>query len=287
MFLVSGITGRVGGATARQLLSEGRKVRALVRDPQKAAAWAAQGIDVRKGDFDDAATMADTLKGVEGAYLMMPPMMAPAPGFPEAKAMIASYVEALKKAPVPRLVVLSSIGSEQTSKIGLITQTHLLEEALSEVAFPVAFVRAGGFIENLLPGLKAAEKSGVYDTFMTSTDLKVPTIATEDIGKEVARLLTGSWTGKKIVELGSPMSPDDLARAMSEVLGRPVKARVIPREKWTASLEGMGIPKGRTVGFEEMEDSFNSGWIHFGVEGTEAVAATIKPVEVFGKVHSS
>lgn len=287
MFLVSGITGRVGGATARQLLSEGRKVRALARDPQKAAEWGAQGVEVRKGDFNDAAALADALKDVEGAYIMLPPMMAPAPGFPEAKAMIASYVEALKKAPVPRLVVLSSIGSEQTSKLGLITQTHLLEEALAEVAFPVAFVRAGGFIENLLPALKAAEKSGVYDTFMTSTDLKVPTIATEDIGKEVARLLTGSWTGKKIVELGSPMSPDDFAGAMSKVVGRPVKARVIPRDKWTASLEGSGIPKGRTVGFEEMEDGFNTGWIHFGVEGTEAVAATITPVEVFGKVHGS
>jgi uncharacterized protein YbjT (DUF2867 family) len=287
MFLVSGITGRVGGATARQLLSEGRKVRALVRDPQKAAEWATKGVDVRKGDFNDAAALADALKDLEGAYMMLPPMMAPAPGFPEAKAMIASYAEPLKKAPVPRLVALSSIGSEQTSKLGLITQTHLLEEALSEVAFPVAFVRAGGFIENLLPGLKAAEKSGVYDTFMTSTDLKVPTIATEDIGKQVARLLTGSWTGKKIVELGSPMSPDDFAGAMSKVLGRPVKARVIPREHWTASLEAMGIPKGRTVGFEEMEDGFNSGLIHFGVEGTEAVAATITPVEVFGKVHGS
>lgn len=285
MFFVSGITGRVGGATARQLLSEGRKVRAMVRDPQKAAEWVKKGVDVGKGDLDDAANVADALKGVEGAYLMMPPMMAPAPGFPEAKAIIASYVEALKKAPVPRVVALSSIGSEKTSKLGLITQTHLLEEALSGVPFPVAFVRAAGFIENLLYGLKTGAENGVFDTFLTPTDRKAPMIATEDIGKEIARLLTGNWTGKKIVELGSPVSPDDLARAMSEVLGRPVKARVIPREKWTASLEGMGIPKGRTVGFEEMEDSFNSGWIHFGVEGTEAVAGTMTPAELFGAVH--
>jgi uncharacterized protein YbjT (DUF2867 family) len=287
MFLVFGITGRVGGAAARQLLSEGRKVRAMVRDPQKASAWAAKGVEVRKGDFNDAAALVDALKDVEGAYVMMPPVMAPAPGFPEAKAFIASYVEALKKSPVPRLVVLSSIGSEQTSKLGLITQTHMLEAALSGMAFPTAFVRAGGFVENLLPGLKTAAESGVFDTFLTPTDRKVPTIATEDIGKEVARLLTGSWTGKKIVELGSPVSPDDLAGAMSEVLGRPVKARVVPREHWAASLEAMGIPRGRTIGFEEMEESFNSGWIHFGVEGTEAVAATITPAQVFGSYGSS
>jgi hypothetical protein len=44
-------------------------------------------------------------------------------------------------------------------------------------------------------------------------------VATEDIGSEVARLLVGGWIGKKSIELGDRISPDDLARAMSEVLG--------------------------------------------------------------------
>ena len=37
MFLVIGITGRVGGATARHLLAHGKKVRALVRNREKAS----------------------------------------------------------------------------------------------------------------------------------------------------------------------------------------------------------------------------------------------------------
>ena len=69
-------------------------------------------------------------------------------------------------------------------------------------------------------------------------------IATADIGAEVARLLVADWEGKKIVELGSPVSADDLARAMGEALGKPVTAQAIPRERWAATLESFGLPPG-------------------------------------------
>lgn len=281
MFFVSGLTGQVGGAAARHLLNQGRMVRALARDPQKAAAWSQMGVDVRQGDLNDAAAVAAALEGVDGAFLMLPPSLAPTPGFSEAKAMIESFREALRRAPPPQLVVLSSIGSQQTSGLGLITSTHLLEEALSDLPFPTAFIRAGSFLENYNGNLKAAASTGWFDTYLTPTDRPVPMIATEDIGKEVARLLVGGWSGKKIVELGSPISPDDLARAMTDVLGRPVQARAVPRERWTASLEALGMPPGTTGAFEEMEDGFNSGWIGFGVPGTEPVAGTVTPAQVF------
>ena len=60
-----------------------------------------------------------------------------------------------------------------------------------------------------------------------------------------------------------------------------VQARAIPREQWTASLEAQGMLPGTTGAFEEMEDSFNSGWIDFGVPGTEPVADGFRPRLVF------
>jgi len=283
MFFVSGITGKVGGAAARRLLDAGHAVRALVRDPSKAAGWVGMGVDVRQGDLNDAAAVAAALEGVEGAFLMMPPLLAPAPDHPEAKATIASYREALRQAPPPRLVVLSSIGSERSSGLGNITSTHLLEEALADAPFPTAFVRAGSFLENYAFGLQAAAASGWLDTFQAPTDRATPHVATADIGGEVARLLAGGWSGRKIVELGSPATPDDLARAMGEVLGRPVRARSIPREEWAARLQAMGIAPGGTGSYEEMMDGFNSGWIRFGAPGAEPVAATVTPAEVFAR----
>ncbi len=189
MFFVSGVTGQVGGATARALLEEGRKVRTLARDPRRAAGWAERGVDVRQGDFTDAAAMAGALEGAEGAYLMLPPVAAPSPGFPEARAIIASLTEALRQAPPPRLAVLSSVGSQRASGLGAITSTHLLERALGDVPYPAAFIRAGSFLENYAHALGPAAATGRFDTFLTPADRPVPMVATADIGRHIARLL--------------------------------------------------------------------------------------------------
>ncbi len=287
MFFVSGITGKVGGAAARQLLKEGKTVRALARDPRKAAEWSQQGVDIRQGDFNDAAALGGALEGVEGAFLMMPPFAAPTPDFSEAKAIVPSFREALRQASPPRLVALSSIGSQQSSRLGTITSTYLLEQGLSDLPFPTAFIRAGSFLENYLYALKSTPSTGRFDTFLTPANRPVPMVATEDIGNQIARLLVAGWTGRKIIELGSPISPDDLARALTEVLGRTVQAHSIPREQWTASLQAQGMPPGGIAPFEQMEDGFNSGWIAFGVPGTEPIAATVTPTQVFTQAKTN
>ena len=280
-FFVSGITGKVGGAAARVLLEQGHAVRALVRDLAKASEWVQKGVDVQKGDFTDAVAMAAAMEGVDGAFVMVPPNVTPAPGYPESVAVIAAVREAVRKAAPPKVVALSSVGSEKTSGLGLITATHWMEEALKDLAGPVAFVRAGSFIENSLGGLEPAKATGVYYSFYQPTDRAVPTIATADIGAEIARLLTQRWEGKRIVELGSPVSPDEMAKAMGEVLGREVTAQAIPREQWAATFEGFGMPPGSTWAYEEMLEGVNSGWIDFGVAGTERVAGTTTSAEVF------
>lgn len=286
MYLVTGITGKVGGATARHLLAMGKQVRALVRDESKAAAWAGKGVELVKGEWEDAAALTGALDGVEGAYLMMPPSMTPSRDFREAKAVLASYEEALRKAAPPKVVALSSMGSEKSSGLGLITSTYLMEQALGNMRFAVAFVRAGSFFENYLFGLQAGQ-GGTLPSFYAPTARKLPMIATEDIGAEVARLLTSEWTGKRVIELGSMVSSDDLAAAIGEVLGREVKAQAVPQEAWAGAMEGMGVPKGRTWAYEEMIEGVNSGWIDFGVEGTERVDGTTSARQVFGAANAA
>ena len=133
MFLVMGVTGKVGGATARHLLAHGKRVRALVRSREKAADWMDQGVELVDGDWNDTAAIERALDGVDGAFVMLPAVWAPSPDFKEAKGVIANYVEVLTKAAPPRVVALSSMGANRTSGLGMITALSLLEQGFDVV----------------------------------------------------------------------------------------------------------------------------------------------------------
>ncbi len=281
MYLVMGITGQVGGATARHLLKQGKKVRALARNREKAAKWAAQGVELVVGDWNDATAIAAALKGVEGAFVMLPSVWAPSPDYREAKDMIANYVKALTEVVPPRVVALSSMGANRTSGMGMITGLSLLEQGFRSLPSPVAFVRAGGFFENFLFGLQAAQ-GGTLPVFYDPTNRKSTMVATNDIGAEVAKLLTGpAWSGSRVIELGSMVSADEVAKQLGEVLKRDVKAFALPRAGWAEAFQQFGVPKGHTGPAEEMFDGVNAGWMDLGIAGTEHVAGTTSAREVF------
>jgi len=281
MFLVTGITGNVGGATARHLLAHGKRVRALVRARAKAATWADQGVELIDGDWNDAAAIERALKGVDGAFVMLPAVWAPSPDFKEAKGVIANYVEALTKAPPPRVVALSSMGANRNSGLGMIAALSLLEQGFRDLASPIAFVRAGGFFENFLYGLQVAQ-AGTLPVYYNPTNRKSTMVATNDIGAEVATLLAGpAWSGQRVIELGSMVSADEVAEQLGEVLKLDVKAFAVPRGEWAKAFEQLGIPKGHTGPAEEMFEAVNAGWMDLGAEGTEHVAGATSARDVF------
>src|SRR6202046_3123064 len=245
MFLVMGITGKVGGATAKHLLAHGKEVRALVSNREKAANWANQGVELVDGDWDDSAAIEQALKGVEGAFVMLPAIWAPSPDYKEAKGVIANYVEALTKVAPPRVVALSSMGANRTSRLGMITALSLLEKGFRDLASPIAFVRAGGFFENFLYGLHVAQ-GGTLPVYYNPTHRKSTMVATNDIGAEVATLLTGpTWSGQRVIALGSMVSADEVAAQLGEVLKLNVKAFAVPRAGGRAAFERLGIPRAR------------------------------------------
>ncbi len=280
MFFIAGITGQIGGAAATALLAQGKQVRAIVRDRNKASEWA-DCVDLRVGDLTDADALATALDGVESAFLMQPTPMGVTRDFSEARALNDGIVGALDRTPPPRAVVLSSVGSEQESGLGNITQTHMLERALERFTFPMAIVRPGALLENNLHSLERAGETGIFDSFLQPVDRGFPMTATADVGAAVARLLVEGWDGRKIIEIGSRFTPADIAAAMAEVLDKRVEPRAIPRDQWAMTLAHMGLPPEAASNWEEMQDGFNSGWIDFGRPGTESVSSTTSPAEVF------
>src|ERR1700758_843786 len=267
-----GITGRVGGAVAKNLLAAGKTVRGVVRDSGKAKAWADRGVELGQSAYDDAAGLAKAFSGAEGAFAMIPPDFAPAPGLPDQKRTIAAIREALEQASPGKAVFLSSIGSEQPSGLGLITSTHLMEEAMRTLPIPVAYLRAGSFMENWLGALDHIRTTGEMPFFYAPLDRKFPLVATRDIGLAGAKVLQEAWTGERGLEGDGPQGGTDLytvATAFGTALGREMKAVQLPEQVWQNVLEAMGMPADRTGLYIEMVKSFNSGWIHFGNSGTE------------------
>src|SRR5580693_751373 len=271
MYAVMGITGKVGGAVASTLLAKGEKVRGIVRNPEKATEWQKQGVELFKADYDDVDALTAAFTGVAGVFVMVPPNFAPTPGFAETKATLNVLHEALSRALPPKAVYLSSIGAEQASGLGLITSSHLLEETLGDLPFSHAFLRAGWFFENSAGDVASARSEGRILFQLQPLERRFPLVATADIGKVGADVLRQEWTGIRYVEVAGPeqYSPNDIARAFSKALARSVEAVAVPREKWTEFFLSQGMPEGRTEPRAEMVDGFNSGWIHFGVPGTE------------------
>ncbi|PIB42044.1 NmrA family transcriptional regulator [Pseudomonas sp. 2822-15] len=264
MYVITGITGKVGGALARNLIKAGQPVRAVMRDAGKAAYWADQGCDVVFAQMDDAPALTEAFKGATGVFILPPPGFDPQPGFPEARAVIAAVSQALQAATPKKVLCLSTIGA-QAAEVNLLTQRTLMEQALSSLDMPVTFLRPAWFMENALYDLIAARETGVIHSFLQPLDKAVPMIATADIGTLAAQLLQQAWAGHRVVELeGQWVSPNDIAQGLSQVLDRDVHAEAVARETWEALLRAQGaqnpLPRMRMV------DGFNEGWICFEQE---------------------
>jgi uncharacterized protein YbjT (DUF2867 family) len=267
------------------LLARGEKVRAVVRNPEKARTWKDRGAEIALADFDDAAALRDAFTGTEGVFAMLPPYFAPSPNFAESRKTIASLRQALSATPSPKAVYLSSIGAEKPSGLGLITALHLLEEQLSSLPIPTAFLRAGWFMENSAWDVSSAREGKMF-SHLQPLDRKVPLVATQDIGRSAADVLLQSWTGTRYIEVAGPQkySPIDMAECFATVLGHHVEAIAVPHENWVKTFVAQGMPEARTAPRVEMLASFNSGWIDFGAPGAERVTGTTELQTVLEKL---
>ncbi len=262
MYAVTGVSGKVGGATAHALREMGLAVRAIVRDAAKGATWRERGAEVALADLNDPTALAAAFAGAEGVFALLPPLFDPTPGFPEARAFAASIRRAVEIAKPPKLVCLSTIGAQATQP-NLLSQLGLVEQALADAPVPVCFLRAAWFMDNSASDIPAARETGVVPSFLQPLDKPVPMVATDDIGDLAASLLRETWTGRRVVELEGPrrVTPNEVGAALAKVLGRPVRMETAPRETWEGlfTAQGMKNPRPRA----QMLDGFNEGWIEF------------------------
>ncbi|MFC5862824.1 NmrA family NAD(P)-binding protein [Acidicapsa dinghuensis] len=275
MFAITGITGKVGGEVARNLLAQGQKIRAVVRDQSKGDKWSAIGCEVSIASIDDADALAEAFRDVEGVFLMTPPDYDPEPGFPDTRQNAAAIRAAIEATRPPRVVFLSTVGAQVTEP-NLLNNSGITEEMLRTVSVPVAFLRAAWFMENTSWDVESA-RTGVVHSFLQPLDHQIPMVSTVDIARTATELLSETWQGVRVVELEGPerYSANDVAGALGSALGNNVGIQAVPRSGWEELFrsQGMKNPSPRM----RMLDGFNEGWIDFesGSAGSRKGSVTL------------
>lgn len=278
MYAITGITGKVGGELARNLLAAGQPVRAIVRDAAKGREWAALGCDVAVAEMEDAVALTAALTGTTAVFILPPPEFDPEPGYPEARAVIESVITALRAARPAKVLCLSTIGADAVHD-NLLSQRTLMEAALRELPLALTLLRPAWFIDNAAWDVASAREAGLIQSFLLPLDKGFPMVAACDVGHVAAKLIQEDWSGIRVVELEGParVSPNDLAKAFGSALGRPVRAVPVPRESWEKLFrsQGMKHPQPRI----RMLDGFNEGWIDFqdgkAIKGPTSAASVI------------
>lgn len=266
MYVVAGVSGNTGAATARTLIEAGERIRVLVRDAAKGESWARQGAEVAVADLADAAALTAALSGARGAYLLNPPSYTAEDPFADAGAVADAIARAVTAARLPKLVVLSSVAADRSSGTGLIATNRMLEQRLAGIGLPVTFIRAAYFMENWAEVAGVAAAEGVLPSFLAPLDRAIPMVATADIGRVAAEALRQDWAGQRVIALQGPASysPNDVAAAFARALGRPVQAVAVPESGWAEVLSQSGFSARTIAGFAELMRSVNSGHVDFG-----------------------
>jgi uncharacterized protein YbjT (DUF2867 family) len=283
MYVITGATGHTGSIAAETLLAAGKKVRVVARDAAKAKALATRGAEVFVADLNDETALTQALQGAEGAFLISPPDLGASDFLAERKQLMATLARAAKAAKVGHVVFLSSIGAQHAAGTGLILTTHEAERALRETGLPVTFVRAAYFAENWAAVLQPAQQDGVLPTFLAAARA-IPMVATQDIGKIVARALLDGPRGTRVIELSGPVevSPNDVAAALERVLGRSVKVAETPLEAVLPTFTSFGISQNVAELFRQMYAGLATGQIAWEGKGAEAVRGTTSIEETLG-----
>ncbi len=215
MILLTGATGKTGGAAAKALAQQNAPLRALVRDEQKAAPLAAAGIDLVVGDLTDANSVANALEGVTKALLIVP-------NSDQQLESEKQFVDCAKKAGVRHIVKLSSMEAVPGAT-GAIPRIHVESEAhIKQSGMDWTMIRPNFFMQNLLAS--AGTIKDQKKMFLPMKDGKTGMADIRDIAAVMAAALTQEGHENKSYEVTGPelLTFTQVADHFSDVLGEQI-----------------------------------------------------------------
>ena len=232
--LVSGATGRTGGAAIDELLKLGKSVRAYVRsDDERAAALRARGVDIAIGDFTGIDEIRAALEGIKSAYFLYPI----APGIIGAA---AYFAQAAKEAGVSAIVNMSQISARRESKSHAAQDHWISERVFDWSGVATTHLRPTFFADWLVYPHFAQEIWAKKKIEFPFENGRHAPISADDQGRVIAHLLADPAGHEgKIYTLHGPveLNHTEIAAAMSEVLGAKIEYAPTSIEDFKQKME--------------------------------------------------
>lgn len=222
IILVTGATGKQGGATAKHLLKDGWKIRALVRDESKATSQELKklGAELMQGDMKDPAALDKAMSGVYGVFSVQNFWEHGYEGeLKQAKAVI----DAAKKAGVKHFLLSTVGGANRNTKIPHFEVKFEAETYMKEAGLTFTILRPVFFMENFDSWFKPSEADGkLIVTMALKADTKLQMIAVDDIGAISAIVFDNpdKYIGKEIEIAGDDLSLKEMAQAFAKATGK-------------------------------------------------------------------
>jgi len=265
MYVITGATGNTGHIVAKKLLEQGNNVRVIGRSGERLAKLSSLGAEPFVADLADKASLSRAFAGAEAAYLMIPPDLGSLDFRAYQDQLTDAMVSAVEQNEVKYVVALSSIGADKAEKTGPIIGLHILEEALKRVSgLNTLSLRAGYFMGNTLPQVSVIQHMGVTAGPLRP-DLKVPMIATRDIGASAAdALLRLDFKGFQTRELLGQRDLNylEVTSLIGNAIGKSdLKYNQIPYEQFGGALQQMGASQSIAKLFMEMTEALNEGHV--------------------------
>jgi uncharacterized protein YbjT (DUF2867 family) len=265
VYVITGATGNTGHIVAKRLLEQGKNVRVFGRSTERLAKLSALGAEPFVADLSDSSALSKAFAGAEAAYLMIPPDMASAEFRAYQDQLTQAMTSAVERNQVRHVVALSSIGADKAEKTGPIVGLHVLEEALKRISgLNTLSLRAAYFMSNTLPQVSVIQQMGVTAGPLRP-DLKLPMIATRDIGVSAAdALLRLDFKGFQTQELLGQRDLNYLE--VTSIIGKAIgkadlKYNQIPYEAFGGALQQMGASQSIARLFMEMSQALNEGHV--------------------------
>lgn len=265
MFVVTGATGNTGNVVANYLLHREQKVRVIGRSAERLQELVSRGAEPFVADLTDAAAVTKAFTGAQAAYVMIPPdIKNPDPRAYQDR-VTEAFAAAIETSRLAHVVALSSIGADKPEKTGPVVGLHHFEQRLNAIAgLNVLHLRAGYFMENTFAQTGIIQGFGMVAGPIRG-DLKLPLIATRDIGASAAdALLKLDFRGQQTQELlgQRDISYDEIAAVLGQAIGKPdLKYSQLPDEQVRMAMIGLGMSPAFAAMLLEMSASLNSGYM--------------------------